>query len=265
MYATRIKRLRLFLVLQHVFAYVSFSTFGTMSTKLDILAFGAHPDDVELGAGGTLISHKKMGYAFGIVDLTLGELGTRGTVQVRLKEAAAAAKIMGAKVRENLKFKDGFFKNDTTHQLEVIKVIRKYQPEIVICNAPEDRHPDHGRGGDLLEEACFYAGLEKIVTKGLKPWRPKQVWHYIQFRDLKPTILVDITDSIDIKMQAIKAHGSQFYDPKSKEPATLISQPEFLENVMARGSYYGQYIGAKYAEGFITKKMLGVNNLFQLK
>jgi bacillithiol biosynthesis deacetylase BshB1 len=236
-----------------------------MSKKLDILAFGAHPDDVELGAGGTLASHKKIGYSFGIIDLTLGELGTRGTPQIRLKEAAAAAKIMGAKIRENLRFKDGFFKNDADHQLEVIKMIRKYQPDIVICNAPEDRHPDHGRGGDLVEEACFYSGLEKIKTKGLKAWRPKQVFHYIQYRDLKPTILVDISDVMDIKMKAIKAHSSQFYDPKSKESATLISQPEFLENVLARGSYYGQYINAKYAEGFIVKKLIGVNNLFQLK
>lgn len=235
-----------------------------MAVKLDILAFGAHPDDVELGAGGTLISHKKMGYAFGIVDLTLGELGTRGTTQLRLKEAAAAAKIMGASIRENLKFKDGFFTNDAAHQLKVIEVIRKYRPEIVICNAPEDRHPDHGRAGDLLEEASFYAGLEKIKTKGLLPWRPKQVLHYIQFRDLKPTILVDISDVIELKMKAIKAHSSQFYDPKSKESATLISQPEFLENVKNRSAYYGQYIKAKYAEGFISKNMLGVKDIFHL-
>jgi N-acetylglucosamine malate deacetylase 1 len=236
-----------------------------MALKLDILAFGAHPDDVELGAGGTLASHKKMGYAFGIVDLTLGELGTRGTVQVRLNEADAAAKILGAKARENLKFKDGFFKNDEKHQLAVIKVIRKYRPDIVICNAPEDRHPDHGRSAELVEESCFYAGLEKIITKGLKAWRPKQILHYIQFRDLKPTVLVDISETMDTKMKAIKAHSSQFYDPKSKESATLISSPEFLENVAHRASYYGQYIGAKYAEGFITKKAIGVNNLFQLK
>src|SRR5688572_32446194 len=212
-----------------------------MAIKLDILAFGAHPDDVELGAGGTLASHKKMGYAFGIVDLTLGELGTRGTVQGRLKEAAAAAKILGAKVRENLKFKDGYFKNDQFHQMEVIKAIRKYKPEIVICNAPEDRHPDHGRSAELVEESCFYAGLEKIVTKGFKPWRPKQILHYIQFRDLKPTVLVDITHTMETKMKAIKAHTSQFYDPKSKESTTLISSPEFLENILNRAAYYGQY------------------------
>ncbi len=236
-----------------------------MSQQLDILAFGAHPDDVELGAAGTLIFHKKIGYAFGIVDLTLGELGTRGTPAIRLKEGAAAAKIMGAKVRENLKFKDGFFKNDEAHQLEVIKMIRKYKPEIVLCNAPEDRHPDHGRAGELVEESCFYAGLEKIKTRGLQPWRPKQILHYIQFRDIKPTVLIDISTVMDAKMKAIKAHTSQFYDPSSKESATLISQPEFLENIKNRAAYYGQYINAQYAEGFISKKLLGVNNLFQLK
>lgn len=236
-----------------------------MSKKLDILAFGAHPDDVELGAGGTLIAHKKMGYAFGIVDLTLGELGTRGTVQGRLKEAADAAKIMGSSIRENLKMKDGFFKNDSAHQLEIIKIIRKYRPEIVICNSLEDRHPDHGRAGDLVEEACFYSGLEKIATKGLIAWRPKQVLRYIQFRDLKPTVFVDISDVIETKFKAIKAHKSQFYDPKSKESSTLISQPEFLENVKNRSAYYGQYINVKHAEGFITKTPVGLKSLFDLK
>jgi len=235
-----------------------------MIKKLNILAFGAHPDDVELGAGGTLIAHKKMGYSFGIIDLTLGELGTRGTVEVRLKEAKAAAKIMGAEVRENLEMKDGFFKNDQAHQLQVIKTIRKYQPDIVICNAPEDRHPDHGRAGELLQEACFYSGLEKIATKGLKAWRPKHVLHYIQYRDLKPTMFVDISDVIETKFDAIKAHKSQFYDPKSKESATLISQPEFLENIKNRSAYYGQYINAKHAEGFISKSPVGLKDLFGL-
>lgn len=236
-----------------------------MSKKLDILAFGAHPDDVELGAGGTLIAHKKLGYAFGIVDLTLGELGTRGTVAGRLKEAGEAAKIMGASIRENLKLKDGFFKNDSAHQLEIIKVIRKYQPEIVICNSIEDRHPDHGRASELVEEACFYSGLEKISTKGLKAWRPQKIYHYIQFRDLKPTFFVDITDVLETKFKAIKAHKSQFYDPKSKESATLISSPEFLENIKNRSAYYGQYIGVKHAEGFISNTPVGVSNLFDFK
>jgi bacillithiol biosynthesis deacetylase BshB1 len=235
-----------------------------MLKKLDILAFGAHPDDVELGAGGTLIAHKKMGYSFGMIDLTLGELGTRGTTQIRLKEAAAAAKIMGASVRENLKFMDGFFKNDTEHQIKVIEVIRKYRPEIVICNALEDRHPDHGRGGALLEEACFYAGLEKIKIKGLAAWRPKQVLHYVQYRDLKPTLFIDISEVMETKMKAIMAHSSQFYNPGSKESATLISQPEFLENIKNRAAYYGQYIHARYAEGFVTQTPVGLKDLFQL-
>ncbi len=235
-----------------------------MSKKLDILAFGAHPDDVELSAGGTLIAHKKMGYSFGIIDLTLGELGTRGTTQIRLKEAANASKIMGSSIRENLKFKDGFFQNDAKHQLAVIKMIRKYRPDVVICNSLKDRHPDHGRAGDLLEDSCFYAGLEKIKTNNLQPWRPKQILHYIQYQDLKPTILVDISEAMELKMKAIKSHSSQFYDPKSKEPSTMISQPEFLENVKNRASYYGQYIGAKYAEGFIIKKMIGLKDLSNL-
>lgn len=235
-----------------------------MSKKLDILAFGAHPDDIELGAGGTLIAHKKMGYSFGIIDLTLGELGTRGTTQIRLKEAATASKIMGSTVRENLTFKDGFFQNDAKHQLAVIKMIRKYRPDVVICNSLEDRHPDHGRAGALLEESCFYAGLEKIKTGTLQPWRPKQILHYIQYQDLKPTILIDISEAMELKMKAIRAHSSQFYDPKSKEPSTLISQPEFLENLKNRASYYGQYIGARYAEGFITKKMIGLKDLSNL-
>lgn len=235
-----------------------------MPKKLDILAFGAHPDDVELGAGGTLAAHRIMGYSFGIVDLTLGELGTRGTPQLRLKEAKEAAKILGASVRENLKMKDGFFLNDISHQLEVIKVIRKYQPDIVICNALSDRHPDHGRAGELVAESCFYAGLDKIKTKGLSPWRPKQILHYIQFRDIKPTVLVDISDTMDIKLAAIKAHRSQFYNPNSKEKPTLISSPEFMENISNRAAYYGQYISCKYAEGFVSEKLIGVRNIFQL-
>lgn len=235
-----------------------------MAKKLDILAFGAHPDDVELGAAGTLAAHAKIGYTFGIIDLTLGELGTRGTPQKRLKEAENAAKILGASVRENLKMKDGYFQNDEKHRLQVIKSIRKFQPDIVICNTLSDRHPDHGRAGELVSEACFYAGLEKIKTGNLSAWRPKQILHYIQFRDIKPTILVDITGFMTLKMESIKAHTSQFYDPGSKEPATLISSPEFLENIKNRAAYYGQYIGCQYAEGFVTQKLLGVRNLFQL-
>lgn len=236
---------------------------------LDILAFGAHPDDVELGAGGTLISHKAKGYSFGIVDLTQGELGTRGTAEIRLEEAKKAAEIMGADARENLGFDDGFFVNDKAHQLKVIEKIRKFRPRIVICNAEHDRHPDHGRGGALIEEACFYAGLIKIETQNedgfsQEPWRPEKVLHYIQYHDHKPDLLVDITEVMEQKMEAIKAYASQFYDPKSKEPATLISQPGFLKNIENRAAYYGQYIQVKFAEGFTSRTLTGTKDIFSL-
>lgn len=237
--------------------------------KLDILAFGSHPDDIELGCGGTLISHVKKGKKIGLIDLSLGELGTRGTPEIRLEEAKEAAKIMGAEVRENLRMADGFFVNDEAHQRKVIEAIRKYKPEIVLCNAPTDRHPDHGKGGALVKQAAFLAGLRQIKTQveneEQEPWRPKAVYHYIQFYDLKPTFLVDISDVMEAKIASYKAHKSQFYDPNSKEPATLISQPDFLENIKGRARYFGQYIHATYAEGFILDNYIGVNDLFDLK
>lgn len=237
--------------------------------KLDILAFGSHPDDIELGCGGTLISHAKKGKKIGLIDLSLGELGTRGTPEIRLEEAKEAAKIMGAEVRENLRMADGFFVNDEAHQRKVIEAIRKYKPEIVLCNAPTDRHPDHGKGGALVKQAAFLAGLRQIKTQveneEQEPWRPKAVYHYIQFYDLKPTFLVDISDVMEAKIASYKAHKSQFYDPNSKEPATLISQPDFLENIKGRARYFGQYIHATYAEGFILDNYIGVNDLFDLK
>lgn len=236
--------------------------------KLDILAFGAHPDDIELGAGGTLIAHVHQGKSVGLIDLTYGELGSRGNKEIRLQEAAQAKEIIGATTRMNLGMADGFFQNDEKHQKEIIRIIRHFKPEIVICNAPTDRHPDHGRAAQLVSDACFYAGLTKISTQWVGKyqdvWRPRMILHYIQYYDLKPTILVDISQFIDLKMQAVKAHQSQFYDPNSKEPQTLISQPEFLDNVINRAAYYGQYIGAKFAEGFITQRIPGVNNLFDL-
>lgn len=237
--------------------------------KLDILAFGAHPDDIELGCGGTLISHVKQGKKIGLVDLTLGELGTRGTPEIRLNEAAEAAKIIGAEIRENLRMPDGFFMNDEENRKKIIQIIRKYKPEIVLCNAPTDRHPDHGMGGKLVKEAAFLAGLRRIETKddGMlqEAWRPKAVYHYIQYYDLKPTFLVDISGVMDEKIASYKAHKSQFFDPNSTEPATLISAPEFLENIKGRARYFGQYIHAEYAEGFILDNYLGVDNLFDLK
>jgi bacillithiol biosynthesis deacetylase BshB1 len=237
--------------------------------KLDILAFGSHPDDIELGCGGTLISHVKKGKKVGLIDLTLGELGTRGTVEIRLQEAKDAADIIGAEIRENLNMADGFFVNDEAHQRLVIKAIRKYKPEIVLCNAPIDRHPDHGKGGALVKQAAFLSGLRKIETEdnGLaqEPWRPKAVYHYIQYYDLNPTFLVDISDVMDEKIASYKAHKSQFFDPNSQEPETLISKPDFLENITGRARYFGQYIHANYAEGFILDNYIGVDDLFNLK
>lgn len=237
--------------------------------KLDILAFGAHPDDIELGCGGTLVSHVKQGKKVGLIDLTLGELGTRGTPEIRLEEAKEAAKIIGADIRENLRMADGFYVNDEAHQRLVIQAIRKYKPEIVLCNAPLDRHPDHGKGGSLVKQAAFLSGLRMIETefegKAQEPWRPKAVYHYIQFYDLTPTFLVDISDVMDEKIASYKAHKSQFFDPNSKEPETLISKPDFLENITGRARYFGQYIHAKYAEGFIVDNYIGVEDLFDLK
>ena len=210
-----------------------------MKIKLDILAFGAHPDDVELSCSGTILKNISIGKKVGIIDLTRGELGTRGTVALRLKESDLAAKILGVSFRENLKMEDGFFRNDKRHQLAVIKKIRQYKPEVVLTNAIQDRHPDHGRGALLVADACFLAGLSKIESKheGKRQaaWRPKAVYHYIQYRKLKPDFVVDISSFMDDKMKSIKAFGSQFYNPNSKEPATLISNPDFLD-----------YIGTKY-------------------
>lgn len=237
--------------------------------KLDLLAFGAHPDDVELGCSGTLLLHIALGKKIGIIDLTQGELGTRGNAELRLTEASISASIIGAEVRENLNFNDGFFLNDRPHQIEVIKKIRKYKPEIVLANAISDRHPDHGKGSELVSDACFLAGLTKIETadeNGLKQeaWRPKAVYHYIQYYDLKPDFLVDISSFIEKKVVAIKAFSSQFYDPNSKEPATLISQPEFLDQVYHRAENLGRIIGVKYAEGFTAERYVGVKDLFTL-
>lgn len=236
--------------------------------KLDILAFGAHPDDVELSCSGTLASHVKHGYKAGIIDLTRGEMGTRGTVEDRDREAMEAAKILGISVRENLNFADGFFINDKDHQLEVIKMIRKYRPEIVICNALYDRHPDHGKGSDVVRDACFYAGLRKIETKVngefQEAWRPKAVYHYVQFYSIVPDFVVDISDFIEIKMASIRAYTSQFYNPNSGEPETVIARKEYLEAVKARDMDNGRLIGTLYAEGFSKERQIGVKNLFDL-
>ena len=198
--------------------------------KLDILAFGAHPDDIELGCGGTIIKHIENNFKVGIVDLTTGDLGTRGNAKIRLEEADSASKVMGLSVRENLNFKDGFFLNDEEHKNALIKKIRKYKPEIVLTNAPSDRHPDHARASQLTIDACFLSGLEKINTNQ-EVWRPKAIYHYIQFNNLTPDIVVDISKQMDLKFKVVKAYKTQFYDPDSKESETIISSKEFLESV----------------------------------
>lgn len=236
--------------------------------KLDILAFAAHPDDTELACSGTLATHIDKGYKVGVVDLTEGELGTRGTVEIRYKEAEESAKLLGLAVRENLKLADGFFRNDKESQLELIKVIRKYKPEIVLLNAPSDRHPDHGRAAQLQLDSCFLAGLAKIetVVEGTKqePWRPVSMYHYIQSNSLEPDFVVDVTSGWEKKLEAIKCFKSQFFDPKNTEPETYISSPDFMKVIEARGKDLGYSIGAKYGEGFIKVRNLGVTDLNNL-
>lgn len=236
--------------------------------KLDILAIGVHPDDVELGCSGTIINEVKSGKKVGILDLTQGELGTRGTIETRYTEAAGAAEIMGVAVRENLKMRDGFFQNDEEHQLQLISAIRYYQPEIIIGNILHDRHPDHGRAGHLIADACFLSGLAKIQTRDKKGitqlrWRPKQVLHYIQDWYHEPDLLIDISDVFDQRMKAIEAYSTQFYTSTSDTGGvqTYISTPDFLDSVIARARMLGKRIGVKYAEGFITEKKIGIRNL----
>jgi bacillithiol biosynthesis deacetylase BshB1 len=232
--------------------------------KLDILAFGAHPDDIELSCAGTLIVEKMQGKKTGVIDLTRGELGTRGSAEIRKQEAAAAAGILQLDVRENLALPDGFFKNDEAHQLPVIQAIRKYQPDIILCNAPEDRHPDHGRSAQLLEDAVFLAGLRKIDTfENGHPqdvWRPAYVFNYIQDRYLHPNFVIDTSEAMEQKLASIRAYGTQFVNPDLNEPQTYISTPDFLDSVIYRAKMYGKMIGVKYAEGFISKKMIGFNS-----
>lgn len=236
--------------------------------KVDILAIGIHPDDVELSCGGTILKHISHGKKVGILDLTLGELGTRGSAEIRTKEAMASAKILGVDFRTQLDFKDGFFENNEAHQLKIIEQIRKHQPEIILCNAVSDRHPDHGRAAKLVADACFYSGLIKIETtfdgKLQNAWRPKAVYNYIQDQYIHPDFVVNISEFIDTKHKSIMAFSSQFYDPKSKEPETPISTKDFLEVINAKMSLWGRAINARYAEGFTVSRYPGVNNLFDL-
>jgi len=236
--------------------------------KLDILAFGAHPDDVELGAAATIAKEVSLGKKVGIIDLTQGELGTRGSKELRKIEATKAANILGVAIRENLKFADGFFINDKMHQLEVIKRIRKYKPEIVICNAVDDRHIDHGKGSKLVSDACFLSGLQKIETdfEGEKQekWRPKLVYHYMQWKNTEPDFVLDVSGFIDIKMEAVLAYSSQFYDPNSKELETPISSKNFTDSIQYRAKELGRLIGVDHAEGFTVERSIAVTSLDKL-
>jgi bacillithiol biosynthesis deacetylase BshB1 len=237
--------------------------------KLDILAIGAHPDDVELGCGATLAKEVANGKKIGILDLTRGELGTRGTAKTRDKESEEAAKILGVAFRNNMDFADGFFTNDKTHQMELIKLIRKSQPEIVICNAIDDRHIDHAKGSKLASDACFLSGLIKIETeyegKTQTHWRPKHVYHYIQWNNLKPDIVVDVSNYINQKLEAVLAYKTQFYDPESNAPETPISSKNFTDSIIYRARDLGRLVGVEYGEGFTVERYPAVDSLFDLK
>jgi len=237
--------------------------------KLDILVLAAHPDDTELGCGGTVAKHIHNGYSVGIVDFTRGELGTRGTPEIRAAEAADAARILGVSVRDNLGLRDGFFQNDPEHQLSVISAIRKYRPSIVLANAVYDRHVDHGKGASLAHDACFLSGLVKIETRDehgelQDAWRPKAVYHYIQSYFLKPDFVVDISDFWDVKMKSVRAFKSQFHDPDSTEPQTFISDPAFMKMLESRAQELGHSIGVAYGEGFTIRRTPGVKSLMDL-
>jgi bacillithiol biosynthesis deacetylase BshB1 len=236
--------------------------------KLDLLVFAVHPDDAELGCGGTILKEKSKGRSVGIVDLTRGELGTRGTAETRATEAANAAKILGIDIRENIGMRDGFFQNDEAHRLQLIRMIRKYQPEIVIGNALHDRHPDHGRAGDLIYESVFLSGLSKIETAyegaAQNAWRPRLLLQFIQDQYIKPDIMIDISNFWDQKMASVLAYKTQFYNPQENENKTYISSPEFLKSVESRAREFGKNIGATYAEGFTSRKLLGVKSIFDL-
>ncbi|MEH6306530.1 bacillithiol biosynthesis deacetylase BshB1 [Olivibacter sp. CPCC 100613] len=239
--------------------------------KLDILVITVHPDDAELGCSGTILKHVALGKKVGVVDLTRGELGTRGTVESRAEEAAESSALLGLSIRENLGLRDGFFKNEEYEQLELIKAIRKYQPEIIIGNALYDRHPDHGRAGELINDSCFLSGLRRIETKSGEsyqaPHRPRLLLQLIQDQYIKPDIVVDVSDYWDKKLASIRAFKSQFFNENydTEEPQTYISNPAFLKVIEARAIEYGKYIGAKYAEGFTCRRLLGVDNLFDLR
>lgn len=236
--------------------------------KVDILAFAAHPDDIEISCGGTLLKHIAECYKVAIVDLTQGELGTRGTADTRREEASEASSLLGLSARENLKMKDGFFESSEENKLKIIAAIRKYQPKIVIANSVTDRHPDHGKGSSIVSEACFLAGLPKVETtqegESQKAWRPEAIYHYIQDYYIQPDFIVDISDFIDQKIEVIKSFKTQFFDPNSKEPETPISGEEFFDFIKARAMQFGRLIKTKYAEGFTVEVPIKVEDITKL-
>lgn len=236
--------------------------------KLDVLVFAAHPDDSELSCGGTILSLIAQGKKVGVVDFTRGEMGTRGTPEIRDAEAAAAAEILGLSVRDNLGFQDIFFSHDDEHAIKVVKKIRQYQPDIILANAIEDRHPDHGRAASIVKRAFFLAGLKKLETevdgKPQENWYPKNLYHYIQTEYMKPDFVVDVSEHWEKRMEAVKAFKSQFFDPNGEASNTLISTPEFMELLDARGKEMGMSIRVKYGEGFVCDRMPGVSDLFSL-
>lgn len=236
--------------------------------KLDILAFAAHPDDVEISCGGTIARHIAEGRTVGLIDLTRGELGTRGSGELRLKEAEASQKILGVQVRENLGMADGFFSIDMEHKLRIAEIVRKYRPGVVLANSIHDRHPDHGRASQLVSEGCFLAGLPKVMTtlngESQEAWRPKAVFHYIQDRYIRPDVVFDVTAYFDTKLASIKAYSSQFYDPDSDAPETPISGEDFFDFLKGRAKEFGRPIGVEYAEGFTAERYVGARSFFDL-
>jgi len=236
--------------------------------KLDILVIMAHPDDCEMSCGGTIIKHTREGKKVGVVDLTQGELGTRGTAEIRIEESKKAAQIMGLFARENMKFRDGFFKNDEEHQIQLVKQIRRFQPDIVITNSIKDRHPDHGRAAALVKDTCFLSGLKEIDTyfenERQEAWRPAHLFYAIQFTEMEPHFVVNIGGVVEEKWNAIKAYGSQFHDPDSKEPNTMLSNPKFFDTLQSRWRVAGSYARIEYGEGFLTDRKLALNNFYNL-
>lgn len=236
--------------------------------KLDILAIGAHPDDVELGCGATIAKEISLGKKVGVLDLTRGELGTRGSAEIRDVEAEKSARILGLEVRENLGLADGFFQNTKENQLKVIQILRKYKPSVVLCNAIDDRHIDHGKGSELVSDACFLSGLRKIESEfegtSQIAWRPKHVYHYIQWKNIEPDFVVDVSGFIEKKLEAVMAYSSQFFDANSKEPSSPITSKNFLESITYRAQDLGRLIGVAHAEGFTVERIVAVNKLDDL-